>query len=109
MSHFSPVNYGEQVRIGQFEVTFADEGHILGSSTIRISFAGQSGDDRERSIVFSGDLGRVAGPLLHDPEQFDEADYVVVESTYGDREHESPGEASDRIARIINESEAGTS
>lgn len=99
MSHFSPVAYGERVRIGQFEVTFADAGHILGSSTIRISF----GNDGERSIVFSGDLGRVAGPLLHDPTPYEEADYVVVESTYGDREHESPGEAADHIARIISE------
>ena len=99
MSQFSPVGYGERVRIGQFEVTFADAGHILGSATVRISY----GDDHERSIVFSGDLGRVAGPLLHDPVQYAEADYVVVESTYGDREHETQSDSADRIAKIIND------
>lgn len=96
ISQLSPVTYGDTVRIGAFAATFADAGHILGSATLKIEF-------NDRSIVFSGDLGRVAGPLLHDPHPYAHADYVVIESTYGDREHGKTENAADVIARTINE------
>jgi metallo-beta-lactamase family protein len=96
ISSLSPVEYGESVQVGAFSASFADAGHILGSATLRVEFDG-------RSIIFSGDLGRVAGPLLHDPESYAEADYVVIESTYGDRKHGSSETASNVIAETINE------
>ena len=99
MGHFKPVSYGERVRIGNFDVTFADAGHILGSATVRVEFGG-------RSIVFSGDLGRTDGALLHDPKPYAQADYVVVESTYGNREHETPRDAAEHIAAVINDTVA---
>jgi metallo-beta-lactamase family protein len=66
-------------------VTFRRAGHILGSATLAVDL-----DDRgrmSRRVVFSGDLGRYGAPILPDPAPIGEADYVVVESTYGDREH----------------------
>lgn len=96
VNQLSPVQYGENVQIGEFSATFADAGHILGSATLRVEVNG-------KSIVFSGDLGRMADTLLHDPEPYDEADYVVIESTYGDRKHQLPENAFDAIAKSINE------
>ena len=96
ISQLSTVQYGEAVQVGAFTATFADAGHILGSATLRIEF-------NDRSIVFSGDLGRVAGPLLHDPAPYADADYVVIESTYGDREHQATENAAEVIAKTINE------
>jgi metallo-beta-lactamase family protein len=99
ISHLTPVAYGERVAIGGFAATFADAGHILGSATVQVGF-GQGPE--AKTIVFSGDLGRVAGPLLHDPAPYAHADYVVVESTYGDRKHRGQGNAMDAVAEAIN-------
>jgi metallo-beta-lactamase family protein len=97
---FSPVKYGECVEIGGgVEATFYDAGHVLGSSMIKVA-VGQAED--KRTIVFSGDLGRWDRPMLKDPNIFRMADYVVVESTYGDRVHEDPEEVDDRLAEIVN-------
>jgi metallo-beta-lactamase family protein len=79
---------------------FHNAGHILGSSFVRlvITQGGQS-----RSILFSGDVGRPDKPILQDPERFDQADYVVVESTYGDRIHDEPMEIPDSFAEVIHD------
>jgi len=82
------------------EVVFYDAGHILGSSCIELYI--QSGGE-ERRMVFSGDLGRLNNPLLNDPERFESADYIFVESTYGDRLHESGGDAINTLERVIVE------
>jgi metallo-beta-lactamase family protein len=66
-------------------VTFRRAGHILGSASIALDLDGARGACR---VVFSGDVGRYAAPLLRDPEPLGEADYVFVESTYGDRRHD---------------------
>lgn len=83
---FSPVDYEIPVKIRKgLRVSFHDAGHILGSSMIKILVsAGNSGD---RSIIFSGDVGRWNAPILRDPTLFEESDYVIVESTYGNRLH----------------------
>lgn len=99
MSHFHPIKYGDNLRIGDFDITFHDAGHILGSATVHISFGG-------KSIIFSGDLGRVDGALIHDPVPYDKADYVVVESTYGDRVHEESKDVLGHIAKVINDAVA---
>jgi len=97
---FSPIKYGEAVKIGDgVEANFYDAGHILGSSMVQLKIR-QNGE--ERTILFSGDIGRWSKPMLHDPTLFDEADYVIVESTYGDRLLERPEEAADQFAEIIN-------
>ncbi|MDY6917400.1 MAG: MBL fold metallo-hydrolase [Chloroflexota bacterium] len=101
----SPARYGEPVSLdGGLVATFHDAGHVLGSSMIRL-VVGRNGD--ERTILFSGDVGRWDKPILRDPTVFDTADYVVVESTYGDRLHEDAGTiAADLAALIVSTIEA---
>jgi metallo-beta-lactamase family protein len=78
--------------------TFHNAGHILGSSFVRLVIT-QGG--QTRSILFSGDVGRPDRPILRDPSQFDQADYVVLESTYGDRVHDEPMDIPDAFAEVV--------
>jgi len=97
---FSPVKYGQPVEIGEgIEASFHDAGHVLGSSMVRLKIE-QNGE--QRIILFSGDIGRWSKPMLNDPTLFDEADYVVVESTYGDRLLEPLEDTAEEFAEIIN-------
>jgi len=79
--------------------TFRDAGHILGSAIIEV-WVGE-GSNR-RKIVFSGDLGQPARPLLRDPTPILDADYLLVESTYGNREHKSMEATQDELVEAIN-------
>lgn len=97
---FVPVQYGEPVLIGEgVEATFHDAGHVLGSSMIKITV---SHEGEHRTVLFSGDVGRWDRPILKDPSVFDKIDYVIVESTYGDRLHEDSPDIGDSLAEIIN-------
>ena len=101
----SPVRYGESVDIGNdISATFHDAGHVLGSSMILVS-VNQNGETR--SILFSGDVGRWNKPILRDPTLFEEADYVLVESTYGDRLHEDSETIENQLADAINSTVKG--
>ncbi len=105
---FRPVAYQQEVEVAPgIHATFLDAGHILGSAIIRLRVVDHAGDE-ERVIVCSGDLGRPDTPILRDPTQLAAADYVLVESTYGGREHE-PGEEAIRIlaetVRLVAESD----
>jgi metallo-beta-lactamase family protein len=80
--------------------TLFDAGHILGSAIIRLRVR-EAEDGPERFVVFSGDLGRPGAPILRDPVQQSGADYVLVESTYGGREHEPQDEAERVLAEIV--------
>ncbi|HEX5589491.1 MAG TPA: MBL fold metallo-hydrolase [Candidatus Limnocylindrales bacterium] len=82
--------------------TFVDAGHILGSAIIRLRVRDRD-DSPERVIVFSGDLGRPNTPILRDPTVLEAADYVVIESTYGGREHEPTEEAIRTLAEAVRE------
>ena len=96
---FVPVGYGATVKIGKgVEASFHDAGHILGSSMVRVRIH----QDEERIILFSGDIGGWDKPILQDPTLFEEADYVLVESTYGDRLLESSENAANEFAEVIN-------
>lgn len=96
---FDTVDYNTPVTIGDgIEATFHDAGHVLGSSMIKVKI---SQGEEKRSIVFSGDLGRWDHPMLEDPDVFRHTDYIVVESTYGDREHGHSGEIVDELAEIV--------
>jgi len=103
---FAPVRYAEKVCIGEgVEATFHDAGHVLGSSMIKVTVS--QGAER-RTIVFSGDVGRWDKPILEDPSVFNEVDYILVESTYGDRVHEQVPDIGDSLAAIVNSTcEAG--
>lgn len=77
--------YDEKVEIGEgVTVRFSDVGHLLGSASIEIWIL-ENG--KETKVVFSGDVGNLDQPLIKDPQYLDKADYVVMESTYGDRVH----------------------
>jgi metallo-beta-lactamase family protein len=97
---FSPVEYRQAVALGDgVEATFYDAGHVLGSSIIRAKVRQNS---QERIILFSGDIGRPDRPIVCDPTVFDTADYVLIESTYGDRVHEETKNVKKMIANVIN-------
>lgn len=100
LSLLSPIEYGKTVVIGDgIEATFHDAGHVLGSSMIKIRIRQ---NNEERAIIFLGDIGRWDKPMLQDPTLFAEADYVLVESTYGDRVLASPEEGANQLADVIN-------
>lgn len=97
---FSPIKYEEPIQIGDgIEATFHDAGHIFGSSMIKVKVS-QNGETR--TIPFSGDVGRWNRPILRDPTIFDEADYVLVESTYGDRIHLDTKDVDELISDVVN-------
>jgi metallo-beta-lactamase family protein len=77
-----------------------DAGHILGSAIIRLRVAERAGEP-ERTIVFSGDLGRPDTPIVRDPTILTDADYILIESTYGGREHEPQDEAVRVLADTV--------
>jgi metallo-beta-lactamase family protein len=95
------VNYNEEVRLNKFiKVRFVSVGHILGSSYIEADI---NEPDREPiKVIFSGDVGRYDEPILNDPSPAFDADYLLLESTYGDRLHEHSN-PKDRLAEIITE------
>ena len=80
------------------KVRFIDAGHLLGSSSIEIWLT-ENGE--ERKIVFSGDIGNLDQPLIRDPQYITEADYVVMESTYGNRRHDKPKDYAKSLAEVI--------
>lgn len=98
---FSEVDYGETVEVaGGIEACFFDAGHILGAAMIKVTVK-QSG--KPTTLLFSGDIGRWNKPILNDPTYFDEADYVITESTYGDRLHDDSEEVIDeKLCDVIN-------
>lgn len=81
-----PVDYGERLRIAEgVEIRFTDVGHLLGSAAIETWL---TEDGVTKKFVFSGDIGNINKPLLKDPSHIECADYLMMESTYGDRLHE---------------------
>ena len=101
LAQFQPLAYGAEVEVATgVHATFVDAGHILGSAIIRLRIAEHDGGE-ELVIVFSGDLGRPGTPILRDPTPMSGADYVLVESTYGGREHEPEAEAIRILAETI--------
>ncbi|MEK7591903.1 MAG: MBL fold metallo-hydrolase [Patescibacteria group bacterium] len=106
-ARFKTTQYHTPVTIGNFMITMKDAGHILGSALLEI--VDSSADSEIKKIVFSGDLGNSPEDLLKETELVDDADAVVMESTYGDRLH--PGEiSSDALLSEIQaiESSGGT-
>jgi len=98
---FSSVGYGEVVKPYEgVKVRFNDAGHILGSAIIEL-WVEENGE--ETKTVFSGDLGNMRIPILRDPTLIESADYLLIESTYGDRLHAGVNNKVERFADIINE------
>ena len=96
-----PVEYGQVLDLCEgVRVRFTDAGHLLGSSEVELWL---TEGDVERKIVFSGDLGNIDQPIIRDPSFVEDADYVVMESTYGDRNHEPPESYTESLAQLIDE------
>ncbi|SDE16776.1 MBL fold metallo-hydrolase RNA specificity domain-containing protein [Sporomusa acidovorans] len=101
LPQFSPVPYDKALAISaELTITFREAGHILGSSMVEIMVT-ENGETTK--ILFSGDLGQPDQPIIRDPAIIDQADYVIIESTYGNRMHD-PGDPVERLAQYINDS-----
>ncbi len=95
LKRFKPVAFEQDLNLGDgLTVRFRPAGHILGAAIVCFNFTGTS-------LVFSGDLGRAGDSTMVDPAIVEAADYLVVESTYGNRRHEK-SDPEDRIAEIVN-------
>jgi metallo-beta-lactamase family protein len=96
-------NMGEPVQVApDIRATFRISGHILGSSLVLLELEGETQDRPATRVLFSGDLGHYGQPIIRDPMPPQPCDYLLVESTYGDRLHD-PEDPKDALARIIND------
>ena len=101
LKQLNPVDYDLEIAPHpQVRCTFRDAGHILGSAIVEV-WVGDG--PRRRKIVFSGDLGQPARPLLRDPAHIHDADYLLVESTYGDRDHKSMEATQDELVEAVTD------
>ncbi len=101
LENFRSVPYGETVTLADgFSVKFVDAGHLLGSASAEIHL---KENGVEKAIVFSGDIGNLDKPLIRNPQYIKNADYVVMESTYGDRNHERVTDHIETLTRIIQQ------
>lgn len=82
-------------------VTFYEAGHVLGSSMICLDILDQE-DGKQKRLIYTGDMGRDRLPIINDPHDFDEADFLIIESTYGNRNHAPIEEGIPELARVIN-------
>ncbi|MFH1512053.1 MAG: MBL fold metallo-hydrolase, partial [Bacillota bacterium] len=97
---FTPCKYMTRVDIfGGISIRMIDVGHMLGSASIEVSVT-EGG--KTQIIIFSGDIGNRNQPLLRNPRYFTEADFVVMESTYGDRSHGEVPDLTGALAEILN-------
>ncbi len=101
LKFFEPIDYNKRFEaypgVG---ATFHDAGHVLGSAFIKFDI-NENGENYK--VVFSGDVGNMPVPILKDPEAINDADYVIMESTYGDRVRDNDKDRSEELARVVNE------
>jgi len=102
--HSTPYNREYKIN-DSVSAVFHDAGHILGSAMIELLVRD---DGRPRRLIFTGDLGQMNKPIVRDPETFTQADYIVMESTYGNRDHKNGVSVESQLERVIRETiEAG--
>jgi metallo-beta-lactamase family protein len=100
LPNFQGVSYGQPLQLSKsVTARFFDAGHILGSAMLELT---TTENGQTRKILFSGDVGQWDKPLIRDPTLFEQADYVVMESTYGSRNHENGGDIETQLADVIN-------
>ncbi len=98
---FEGVAYGQMFKVnGDLTLRFTDVGHLLGSASIEV-WATEG--DVTKKLVFSGDIGNKNKPLIRNPQYIDEADYVLMETTYGNRYHKKDVDHIPQLAKIIQE------
>ena len=95
------IPYHQRVTLSDgIQIRFLDAGHLLGSASIELWL---TEDGVTKKLLFSGDIGNIHQPLINDPEYPESADYVIMESTYGDRNHTEVWSYTDDLAKIIDE------
>lgn len=98
---FKPVYYNQEIKIDDtFTFRLQDAGHILGSAIVEL-FINEEG--KTTKLVFSGDLGMPERPILTDPGFIEDADYLIIESTYGDRDHPTYTDSTKSLIKIIDD------
>ena len=103
LARFKPLPYDRNLALdGRGNIMFRNAGHVLGSAMVQAEISGRRGALR---VLFSGDLGRANSIILEDPERIDQSDYLILESTYGDRIHPAE-ETSEEVAGIIRNTAA---
>lgn len=101
LDSFVPIGFGREFKLTKTaSVTFIPTGHLLGAANILIKV---TENGQEKSILFSGDVGRNDYPLLQDPNTVPQVDYLVCETTYGNREHQSTTDTEEELERVIIE------
>ncbi len=96
---FESVEYNQTYQVFDgFNVTFTDSGHILGSAAVNIEFVE---NDKIKKLCFTGDIGRYNGSILKDPQPFTQADYIISESTYGDRLHSDKALSEKQLFDVV--------
>lgn len=101
LKHLVTYEYGRMVELCEgVRLRFVDAGHLLGSASVELWI---SENGIERKLLFSGDIGNIDQPVIRNPQFVTEADYVIMESTYGDRTHEKPESYTEALAEIIQE------
>ncbi|KKS15770.1 MAG: RNA-metabolising metallo-beta-lactamase [Parcubacteria group bacterium GW2011_GWB1_41_6] len=108
MSQWQAIDYHQEFEVQDFKVNFKNAGHILGSAMIEIIYGGATSVGGSRTsvpikIVFTGDLGNPPAPLLRPPEEVNDADFLIIESTYGDKVHEDRKERKIKLERAIED------
>lgn len=97
MKLWETIDYGQKLNVDHgFQFSYKDAGHILGSGMLEIVY-------NDKKIVFTGDLGNSPSPILRDTEKIIDADYMVMESCYGDRNHEARDERLKRLEQVIKD------
>lgn len=100
LGQFKVLDYNEEVEIDpRITVKLTDAGHVLGSAAVHLTIID---DGKEYKITFSGDVGRYGDLLLKSPQAFPQADYIIMESTYGNSLHKDLEPVEDRLLEIIN-------
>jgi metallo-beta-lactamase family protein len=98
---FDRKSYGKTERLGSdIRYCFADAGHILGSGSLELWY---KDSPAEKKLVFSGDIGKKESPIIRDPETIETSDYVVIESTYGDRNHKDLDTSVSELADAVKD------
>ena len=101
LDQLQDVPYGQHLQLSdELTVVFHEAGHILGSAMVEMIV---QQDAAQRRIIFSGDIGQWNKPIIRDPSLFDRADYIIMESTYGDRDHRESGDIETQLATVIND------
>jgi metallo-beta-lactamase family protein len=101
LKRFKTVQYNKKYSIDEnIELLFTDAGHILGSAVVNLTL---TEDGVQRTVAFTGDIGRFNNRILNAPQEFPQAEIIICESTYGDKLHESIENTEERLLRIVKQ------